>query len=124
MFILFDEPEQGIHQGGAIAAPVFRKVLKETFLTIYSGETYQVNRLPDLDFSMESTSKENNEFRANRMPNFLGRSKKDVLLILLKYYQGKHDLSGSGYVLRQFPLENARIAKPYGFKLSFGFLDK
>ena len=39
MFILFDEPKTGIHQGGKIAAPVFRKVFKgNIFLDLYGRD--------------------------------------------------------------------------------------
>ena len=123
MFILFDEPEKGIHQGGKIAAPVFRKVLRETFSLVYTGEKYRIHKLPDIDFNMKRDLHRHGEFKPERMPNFIGRSKKDALQILLKYYPGGHTLSGAGYVLRQSPSKGTRIKKPYAFTLRFGFLN-
>ena len=118
MFILFDEPTPDIHQGGLIAAPVFRKVLRKTFSLVYPGKVHQVVKMPLLNFDEDQE-----KVKPNKMPNLIGRSKKDVLRLLGKYYSGKHTIKGHGYVLRQTPKKNTRIQKPYRFIIELGFPD-
>ena len=51
------------------------------------------------------------------MPNLIGRSKKDLMYILWKYYPGKHKINGSGYVINQNPSAFEKIGPPYKFSI-------
>ncbi len=117
IFILFDEPDPKSHyQGGIIAAPVFRKILRKTFSLLYQGQTYKVKRLNKINLDENRT-----KIEKNKMPNLIGRGKKDILRLLGKYYPGKHTIKGHGYVLKQDPHWGVPIKKPYQFTIKLGF---
>ncbi len=117
MFILFDEPDPNSqHQGGLIAAPVFREVLRKNFSLLHSGEVYHIKTMNSLSFDEDEK-----QLSKSIMPNLFGRGKKDVMRLLNQHYPGEHIVKGSGYVMKQVPANGEGIKKPYQFIIEFGF---
>lgn len=114
IFIWFDEPQGDQHQGGTVAATAFRQILLDILPVVHKGHVHQTKNLSEWKPTLQKFSK-------TQMPNFLNMSKKEVLLILTKYYKGEHNLQGSGYLQNQNPPPNAIIEAPYSFDLFFGF---
>ena len=117
IFILFDEPDPNSqHQGGLIAAPVFREILRTNFSLLHSGKIYRVKTMNQLNFD-----EDRKQLSEDIMPNLLGRGKKDVMRLLNQHYPGEHIVKGSGYVVKQAPQKGESIRKPYQFIIEFGF---
>jgi len=112
VLIIFSEPQGRIHHGGNVAAPVFKKIIKEIAHIIHKGETITVNRFKKLKYNTNNYSK-------YKMPNFIGKSKKEVMRIIWKNFSGEHSIKGSGYVTEQLPLANTSIKPPYKFIIKF-----
>ncbi len=113
MFILFDEPQYS-RQGGLLAAPAFKEILESILPLLYRKYTMEVTPLKKLRFSSKN-------FLSNKMPNFIGRSKKDVMQIIWKHYPGDHKINGTGYVITQNPHDASLIAPPYKFTITLGY---
>lgn len=118
IFIWFDEPQGSKHQGGTVAAPAFRQILLDILPVVHRGQIRKTKPLPNIT---TKTVTQKQKFTPNKMPNFLGMSKKQVLAILAQHYGGKHHLHGSGYVSKQNPPPHSLIQQPYSFSLNFSF---
>ncbi|MDH5716033.1 MAG: penicillin-binding transpeptidase domain-containing protein [Spirochaetia bacterium] len=114
ILIWLDEPQGQYYQGGRIAAPIFKEVLQEIITLVHKGNTFNTELLPDISFKK-------NKYSQNKMPNFLGKSKKEIIFILNEQFQGKHTIFGKGYAIRQEPAPGEKISQPYNFKIQLDF---
>ncbi|MCS6984259.1 MAG: penicillin-binding transpeptidase domain-containing protein [Leptospiraceae bacterium] len=114
IFIMFDEPRGELYQGGQIAAPVFREVLRQIIPHIHQGEIQRVQNLAPINYNKL-------EFNPEFVPDLRGKSKKEVLQILWRYYPGEHELFGAGYVESQEPPPKTKINGMPKFKIRFSF---
>lgn len=117
LFIMFDEPQGDLYQGGQVAAPVFREVLKQIIPHIHTGELEKVTSLNPLDYDQL-------RYNPQTVPNLLGKSKKEVLQILWRFYPGEHDIFGAGYVESQQPPPGTAIEGTPKFRIKFSFRHK
>lgn len=115
--IWFDEPKGVAHQGGNLAAPVFRDVVKEILPLVHKGKLMDVESLSELQY-------DNKTYTPLVMPDLRGKSKKEIMRIIYRYFPGDHTLTGKGYLLKQSPEPGSRIARPYSFELKFGFISR
>lgn len=114
IFIWFDEPQGTEHQGGTVAAPAFRQILLDILPVVHKGHVHQTRKISEWQVTSKDYSK-------TEMPNLMNMSKKEVLLVLAKYYKGEHNLQGAGYIKKQNPPAGTTIEAPYSFDLFFGF---
>lgn len=98
--ILIDEPV-GIYYGGTIAAPVIAEVFD--------------NVIPYLGIEKQYTSEEKDEYNIGiiTVPNFIGKTKKEVKKILnnMEYSGEVYYLGEGNLVAEQFPLKGETINK-------------
>ena len=98
--ILIDEPV-GIYYGGTIAAPVIAEVFD--------------NVIPYLGIEEQYTSEEKEEYNIGiiRVPDFIGKTKKEVETILnnMKYSGEVYYLGEGDLVIEQFPLKGESVNK-------------
>ena len=114
ILILFDEPQGEKTSGGKLAAPTFSAFLRSIIPFLKKEEKLKIQRLADLPY-------EKLKFAKGIMPNLVGKSKKEVLYILGRYFQGNHKITGSGYAISQQPAAREKINRPYQFSVQFGF---
>ena len=112
VYIWLDEPKGGQYQGGKIAAPVFQNVVKKIIPIIHEG------KLKKVEILSETVDKEKH-YRLNKMPDFRGKSKKEVLFKIWNLYPGDHNITGKGYLTHQDPPPGQTISKPYRFSFIF-----
>ena len=105
--------------GGYWPHPLFRKIGRQIFPIVHRGSVKEVSVLEELNYD-EPNSIHNKELK-NKMPNLIGRSKKDIFRLIFKHYPGDHEVKGSGYVIWQNPLPGRPIQKPYQFQIRLGF---
>ncbi|MBV6493109.1 MAG: Stage V sporulation protein D [Turneriella sp.] len=117
ILLMFDEPRGEYHQGATVAAPAFRRILREIIPAIHVGELRQVRALPTAQYRSISTEK-------SQMPDFQGFSKKELLFQVLSKFPGDHKFEGSGYVVSQNPKAGAAITPPYSFSFRLSFPDE
>ena len=115
--LMFDEPRGEYHQGATVAAPAFRRVLKEIIPAIHVGDLRQVKALPTPQYRSIQGDK-------SAMPDFRGYSKKELLFQVLSRFPGDHQVKGSGYVLSQSPAPGTPLNPPYTFSFQLGFPDE
>jgi len=111
IYIWFDEPNGDRHQGGEIAAPVFKNVLLEIIPLVHKGNIKEIEVLDYKD--------RKEEYQDGVMPDLIGKSKKEAMFFLWTYFPGNHAIRGSGYVTRQFPAPGTPVTAPYSFNLEF-----
>lgn len=109
--ILFDEPGGDAHSGGGIAAPVFREVVENIIPIIKSGETINSYKLAQIPEKKYRTPK-------NKLPKFVGKTMKEVILILKKY-KPRYRIFGSGYCYKQEPPAGSPIKEGEIWNLYF-----
>jgi cell division protein FtsI/penicillin-binding protein 2 len=117
IMLMFDEPKGEMHQGATVAAPAFRRVLKEIIPAIHVGELRQVKGLATPQYRSIGTDKA-------IMPDFHGFSKKELLFQVLSKFPGDHKIQGAGYVSSQVPAAGQAINPPYNFSFQLGFPDE
>jgi cell division protein FtsI (penicillin-binding protein 3) len=117
ILLMFDEPRGEYHQGATVAAPAFRRVLREIIPAIHVGDVNEVRPLPTPSYRSVGNDK-------TVMPDFRGFSKKELLFQVLSRFPGDHQLKGAGYVTGQTPEPGTRINPPYSFSFTLGFPDE
>lgn len=117
IMLMFDEPKGEYHQGATVAAPAFRRVLKEIIPAIHVGELRQVKDLPTPQYKSIGSDKA-------VMPDFRGFSKKELMFQVLSKFPGDHKIQGAGYVASQTPAPGQPINPPYSFSFQLGFPDE
>ncbi|HRP69796.1 MAG TPA: penicillin-binding transpeptidase domain-containing protein, partial [Turneriella sp.] len=117
IMLMFDEPRGEYHQGATVAAPVFRRILREIIPTIHVGELRQVRALSTAQYRSIANEKA-------QMPDFRGFSKKELLFQVLSKFPGDHKIQGAGYVVTQTPAAGQVINPPYSFSFTLGFPDE
>lgn len=117
ILIMFDEPRGEYHQGATVAAPAFRRVLREIIPAIHIGEVSRVSDLSTPQYRMVGQDK-------STMPDFRWFSKKELLYQVLSKFPGDHKIEGAGYVLAQSPAPGTKINPPYSFSFTLGFPDE
>lgn len=117
IILMFDEPRGAYHQGATVAAPAFRRVLKEIIPAIHVGDLRQVKGLPTPTYKSAGTV-------SGVMPDFRGFSKKELLFQVLSKYPGDHKFEGTGYVAAQTPAPGTVINPPYNFSFKLSFPDE
>lgn len=117
IMLMFDEPRGEYHQGATVAAPAFRRVLKEIIPAIHVGDLRQVKALPTPQYRSIQGDK-------SAMPDFRGYSKKELLFQVLSRFPGDHQVKGAGYVLSQSPAPGTPLNPPYTFSFQLGFPDE
>ncbi|MCC6275582.1 MAG: transpeptidase family protein, partial [Leptospiraceae bacterium] len=93
--VLFDEPGGIVHSGGGLAAPVFREVVESIIPIIESSESSKV-------YTLHRIEKTAPKFKADKVPDFTGKSVKETLLLLDKL-RVKYKIVGSGFCFDQSP---------------------
>ena len=124
IMLMFDEPRGEYHQGATVAAPAFRRVLREIIPAIHVGEVSSVRPLPTPQYQSVTSAPRAAPGDKNAMPDFRGFSKKELLFQVLSRYPGDHQITGAGYVTQQSPEPGARINAPYSFNFRLGFPDE
>ena len=117
IMLMFDEPKGEFHQGATVAAPAFRRVLREIIPAIHVGELRQVKGLATPQYRSIGADK-------TTMPDFRGFSKKELLFQVLSKFPGDHKIQGAGYVASQNPAPGTVINPPYDFSFQLGFPDE
>jgi len=117
IMLMFDEPKGEFHQGATVAAPAFRRVLREIIPAIHVGELRQVKGLATPQYRSIGADK-------TTMPDFRGFSKKELLFQVLSKFPGDHKIQGAGYVASQNPAPGTVINPPYNFSFQLGFPDE
>ena len=117
IMLMFDEPKGEFHQGATVAAPAFRRVLREIIPAIHVGELRQVKGLATPQYRSIVNDK-------TTMPDFHGFSKKELLFQVLSKFPGDHKMKGAGYVTSQSPAPGQAINPPYNFSFQLGFPDE
>ncbi|MFO1525584.1 MAG: penicillin-binding transpeptidase domain-containing protein [Turneriella sp.] len=117
IMLMFDEPRGEYHQGATVAAPAFRRVLKEIIPAIHVGELSEVKQLPTPQYRAVQGEK-------GIMPDFRFFSKKELMFQVLSKYPGDHQVKGAGYVLSQSPAPGTPVNPPYSFSFQLGFPDE
>jgi cell division protein FtsI (penicillin-binding protein 3) len=112
IFIWYDEPSTGIYQGGQVAAPIFREILKEIIPIVHKGKIQPTGLLEDKKIYLRNYNK-------NIMPDLRGKSKKEVMFILWTLFPGEYNITGKGYLVKQTPAPGRRIRAPFNFSLEF-----
>lgn len=130
IMLMFDEPRGEFHQGATVAAPAFRRVLREIIPAIHVGELRQVKALPTPQYRSVNLNSNKNatdtECGANcrTMPDFRGFSKKELLFQVLSKFPGEHKVQGAGYVASQVPAAGTVVNPPYSFSFTLAFPDE
>jgi len=122
IMLMFDEPRGEYHQGATVAAPAFRRVLREIIPAIHVGEVSTVKPLPTPQYQSVSGRPASGDKLT--MPDFRGFSKKELLFQVLSRFPGDHQIQGAGYVRQQSPEPGAKINAPYSFNFKLGFPDE
>jgi cell division protein FtsI/penicillin-binding protein 2 len=117
IMLMFDEPRGEYHQGATVAAPAFRRVLREIIPAIHVGDLRQVKALPTPQYRSTGPEKAT-------MPDFSGFSKKELLFQVLSKFPGDHKVKGAGYVASQSPEPGTPIKAPYSFNFVLNFPDE
>lgn len=117
ILLMFDEPRGEYHQGATVAAPAFRRVLREIIPAIHVGELRQVKPLATPAYKSVGNDRV-------QMPDFRGYSKKELLFQVLSKFPGDHKVDGAGYVSSQSPAPGTAINPPYNFSFKLGFPDE
>lgn len=117
ILLMFDEPRGEYHQGATVAAPAFRRVLREIIPAIHVGDVNEVRPLATPTYRTAPADK-------STMPDFRGYSKKELLFQVLSKFPGEHQVKGAGYVMAQEPAPGAKINPPYSFSFTLGFPDE
>jgi cell division protein FtsI/penicillin-binding protein 2 len=117
IMLMFDEPKGEFHQGATVAAPAFRRVLREIIPAIHVGDLRQVKGLATPQYRSTNGEK-------TIMPDFRGFSKKELLFQVLSKFPGDHKIQGAGYVSSQSPPPGQTINPPYNFSFQLGFPDE
>jgi len=117
IMLMFDEPRGAYHQGATVAAPAFRRVLKEIIPAIHVGELRQVKGLQTPTYKSAGAV-------SGEMPDFRGFSKKELLFQVFSKFPGDHKIEGAGYVAAQTPAPGTAIHPPYNFSFKLGFPDE
>lgn len=112
IYIWYDEPQGPIHQGGQVAAPIFKRVLEAIIPMVHKGKIRETVPLKKHFVPSKSYNKK-------YMPNFSGKSKKEVLYTIWSLYPGDHNISGQGYLIYQNPPPGTPVRPPYHFTLKF-----
>ncbi len=102
VYIWFDEPAGSDYQGGRVAAPVFSNLVQKIIPIIHKGKVRDTPLLIPHPSKLPSTAN-------NRMPAYIGLSKKEVVTHVWKYYPGSHIITGSGYLIQQSPAPGAKL---------------
>ncbi|HNA80077.1 MAG TPA: hypothetical protein PKY99_11520, partial [Turneriella sp.] len=105
------------HQGATVAAPAFRRVLREIIPAIHVGDVSEVRPLVTPAYRSAGQDK-------SVMPDFRGFSKKELLFQVLSKFPGDHQVKGAGYVTAQTPAPGTKINPPYNFSFTLGFPDE
>ena len=116
IFLLLDEPSKGEHQGGALSAPIFKKIVQDILPFTYQTSTEEIKKLKNMNYTLSFP-----KINTNKMPNLMGRSKKDIFQIIFNNFGGEHTIRGTGYVVKQVPLPETPIKKPYRFFIDLDF---
>ncbi|AFM14752.1 penicillin-binding transpeptidase domain-containing protein [Turneriella parva] len=124
IMLMFDEPRGEYHQGATVAAPAFRRVLREIIPAIHVGEVSTVKPLPTPQYQSVASAPRPAPGDKNTMPDFRGFSKKELLFQVLSKFPGDHQVNGAGYVVQQSPEPGAKINAPYSFNFKLGFPDE
>ncbi len=122
IMLMFDEPRGEYHQGATVAAPAFRRVLREIIPAIHVGEVSTVKPLPTPQYQSVTGRPASGDKLT--MPDFRGFSKKELLFQVLSRFPGDHQIQGAGYVTQQTPEPGAKINAPYNFNFRLGFPDE
>lgn len=109
--ILFDEPGGIRHTGGGIAAPVFKKVVERILPIIDFHEATP-------SYSLKQISVRFAKNDPSKVPNFIGSTLKEVLL-LSSQYKVKLKVYGTGYCYEQIPVSNSPVEEGEVWKLYF-----
>jgi cell division protein FtsI/penicillin-binding protein 2 len=117
ILLMFDEPRGEYHQGATVAAPAFRRVLREIIPAIHVGDVSEVRPLPTPTYRSVGQDK-------SIMPDFRGLSKKELLFQVLSKFPGDHQVKGAGYVTAQTPAPGTKINPPYSFSFTLRFPDE
>ncbi|MCX7633837.1 MAG: penicillin-binding transpeptidase domain-containing protein [Turneriella sp.] len=117
ILLVFDEPRGEYHQGATVAAPAFRRVLREIIPAVHVGDVQVVKPLPTPSYRHVGQDK-------SVMPDFRGLSKKELLFQVLSKFPGEHQFRGAGYVTAQSPAPGSAIAPPYQFSFTLAFPDE
>ncbi|MFO1480451.1 MAG: penicillin-binding transpeptidase domain-containing protein [Turneriella sp.] len=117
IMLMFDEPRGEYHQGATVAAPAFRRVLREIIPAIHVGDVSEVRPLVTPAYRSAGQDK-------SVMPDFRGFSKKELLFQVLSKFPGDHQMKGAGYVTAQTPAPGTKINPPYNFSFTLGFPDE
>jgi membrane peptidoglycan carboxypeptidase len=112
IFIWYDEPGGGAHQGGQIAAPIFRDVLTDILPMVHKGKLRETNPLEEKKIFLRNYNK-------NIMPDLRHKSKKEAMFIVWSLFPGEHIIEGKGYLTHQDPPPGRRIKEPFQFSLTF-----
>lgn len=126
IMLMFDEPRGEYHQGATVAAPAFRRVLREIIPAIHVGELSQVKMLPTPQYKTIAGRAAGAACGENcrTMPDFRGYSKKELLFQVLSKFPGDHQIRGAGYVTSQSPPPGTVLNPPYTFSFQLGFPDE
>jgi cell division protein FtsI/penicillin-binding protein 2 len=100
--VLFDRPVAP-YSGGGLAAPAFGEIIESIIPLIYSEKNIDFKELKKLKF-------EYSKLNLEKVPNFKGKSLKEVLFIL-QFLKTEFKISGSGYVVSQKPAAGSKLKK-------------
>ncbi len=124
IMLMFDEPRGEYHQGATVAAPAFRRVLREIIPAIHVGEVSTVKPLATPQYQSVGAVNRSGVADKATMPDFRGFSKKELLFQVLSKFPGDHQIQGAGYVSAQSPEPGTKINPPYNFTFKLGFPDE
>jgi cell division protein FtsI/penicillin-binding protein 2 len=109
--ILLSEPESIVHTGGGIAAPVFKEVVENIIPIVEFTEN-------PISYQLRDVKLEIPKLNLNQVPDFNGKSLKESLMILKKF-NVKYKIHGSGFNFKQNPEKNSRLDEDDTWELYF-----
>jgi cell division protein FtsI (penicillin-binding protein 3) len=132
VYVVYDTPRKNGYYGGVVAAPIFKKISAQTLA--YLGVTPDADGVPPFKLATKTSTpipaakkdsekmiivKQRKDLEAiksalaeKRMPDLEGLSLRAVLK-LSREHQVKVNVDGSGYVVKQTPRANEKLAEEW-----------